>query len=121
MTLLQTRVDERAAGLMRHFCQRWQRLRSLDVMHMAAAVPSSLCFRLHPARCGTTAWQVAAPRPRVPQHPSVNFAPIQVDSHGNFTRLCAIERRLHSVPDHTAWDDSHMRRVNRLEVIRDHI
>lgn len=39
------RIGERAAGLMRHFCLRWQKLRSLDVMHVAAAVETgSRCF-----------------------------------------------------------------------------
>lgn len=31
-------VARRAAGLMRHFCPRWKKLRSLDVLHVSAAV-----------------------------------------------------------------------------------
>jgi hypothetical protein len=49
-----SRIGERAAGLMRHFCQRWPRLRSLDVMHVAAAVESRaryfLSFDVHSAQ-----------------------------------------------------------------------
>jgi predicted nucleic acid-binding protein len=32
------RVAKRAAGLMVHYCPRWKKLRSLDVLHVAAAV-----------------------------------------------------------------------------------
>ena len=31
-------VARRAAGLMRHYCPRWKKLRSLDVLHVSAAV-----------------------------------------------------------------------------------
>lgn len=31
-------VARRAAGLMRNFCPRWKKLRSLDVLHVSAAV-----------------------------------------------------------------------------------
>lgn len=31
-------VARRAAGLMKHFCPRWKRLRSLDVLHVSVAV-----------------------------------------------------------------------------------
>jgi predicted nucleic acid-binding protein len=31
-------VARRAAGLMKHFCPRWKKLRSLDVLHVSAAV-----------------------------------------------------------------------------------
>ncbi len=34
------RTGKRAAGLMRNFYSRWKKLRSLDVMHVAAAVES---------------------------------------------------------------------------------
>lgn len=48
------RIGERAAGFMRHFCQRWPRLRSLDVMHVAAAVECRaryfLSFDVHSAQ-----------------------------------------------------------------------
>ena len=32
------RTGKRAAGLLRNFCPRWKKLRSLDAMHVAAAV-----------------------------------------------------------------------------------
>jgi predicted nucleic acid-binding protein len=31
-------VARRAAGLVKHFCPRWKKLRSLDVLHVSAAV-----------------------------------------------------------------------------------
>lgn len=31
-------VARRAAGLMKHFCPRWKKLRSLDTLHVSAAV-----------------------------------------------------------------------------------
>jgi hypothetical protein len=32
------RIARRAAGLMKHYCPHWKKLRSLDVLHVAAAV-----------------------------------------------------------------------------------
>ena len=32
------RVSRRAAGLLRHYCSRWQKLRCLDTLHVAYAV-----------------------------------------------------------------------------------
>ena len=31
-------VGRRAAGLMKHYCRRWQKLRALDTMHVSAAI-----------------------------------------------------------------------------------
>jgi hypothetical protein len=48
------RIGERAAGLMGHYSERWPRLRSQEVMHVAAAVESRarcfLSFGLHSAQ-----------------------------------------------------------------------
>ena len=38
LTLDADTIAQRAAGLMRHYAQRWPKLRAIDVMHVSAAV-----------------------------------------------------------------------------------